>query len=133
MSNKKDNELFVTESTTVDELLEYVRNRVQSPVRFDGNTVWNFSSYEFDKSAFNSKRENEFVVPFEVTGTWGVMFSLLPERVREAEILVYQQSQHEYIAYKNFYDEVSRLRREEFRTAMSKSVSDTMSYEVRDI
>ncbi len=127
MNSKRDDALFVRESTTVEELLEYVRNRLEEPVRFDGNTVWNLSSYEFDESAFSSKRESEFVVPFEVTGTWGVMFSLLPERVREAELLVYQESQDEYIAYKNFYDELPALQRKEFRSSLSKIVDDSFS------
>lgn len=133
-SSKRDDALFVRESTTVEELLEYVRNRIEEPVRFDGNTVWNLSSYEFDEEAFSSKREDEFVVPFEVTGTWGVMFSLLPERVREAELLVYQDSQDEYIAYKNFYDDLPALQRREFRSSMSKIVDDSFSpREVTDV
>jgi len=126
---KRDDALFVRESTSVEEVVEYVRNRLEDPVRFDGNTVWNLSSYEFDEESFSSKREDEFVVPFEVTGTWGVMFALLPERVREAELLVYQESQDEYIAYRNFYDELPALQRKEFRSSMSKLVDDSYTYD----
>lgn len=121
---KRDDAMFVQESTTTDEVLRYVRSRLRNPEKFDGNTVWNFSSYEFDQDRFTQKREDRFIIPYEVAGTWAFMYALMPEEVREAELLVYQDGQDEYIAYKNFYREVPQLQREEFRTSMSKLLSE---------
>lgn len=117
---KRDDALYVRESTSQDEVLRYVRQCLRSPVRYEGNVIWNFSSYEFNEEAFTSKRENEFFVPYEVPGTWGFMYALLPERVRNAEVLVYQSGQTEYIAYKNFYRQIPDLQRDEFRQSMAK-------------
>lgn len=122
--NKREDALFVRESTSKDDILAYVRQNIRNPIRFDGNTVWNFSSYEFDPDNFTSKHESEFVIPYEVTGTWAFMYVLLPERIREAELLVYQSGQEEYIAYKNFYRQIPELRREEFRTSMSRLLDE---------
>ena len=52
------------------------------------------------------------------------MFVLLPERIRNAEILVYRSGEDQYVAYKNFYREVPSERREQLQTSLSRAVSD---------
>lgn len=104
--------------------MRYVRQRIRNPVRHEGHVIWNFSSYEFNEEKFTSKREDELIIPYEVPGTWAMMYALLPERIRKAEVLVFQSGQDEYIAYKNFYRQIQDLQREEFRSSMSKLLSE---------
>lgn len=51
----------------------------------------------------NKLENDEYVIPFQVTGTWGCLFQLLPERIRQAEILVFKKKYGDYAAYKNIY------------------------------
>lgn len=120
--SKRDDALFIKSSTQPEDVKRYVRQQVRNPIVFDGNRVWNFSSYEFDRDCFSSKRENEFVIPYGVPGTWAYMFMLLPERIREAELLIYQQGRNEYIAYKNFYREYSGI--DSFRDSMETLLNE---------
>lgn len=54
--------------------------------------------------ATENKLENdEYVIPFQVTGTWGFIVQLLPERLRRAEILVFKKQYGDYAAYSNMY------------------------------
>ena len=122
--NEREDALYVRESTTVDEIVQFVRKRARNPVQYGGNTVWNFSQYQFKEDAFEQKRHDEFLIPYEVPGTWATMFVLLPERIRNAEILVYRSGEDQYVAYKNFYREVPSERREQFQSSLSRAVSD---------
>ena len=123
-------EFFVREDTTGDELLEYVRECAENPVRIqsrDGeNIVWNFSSYDVVQHGLNlhEKECDEFVIPFQVTSTWAMMFVMLPERIREAENLIWHADDNEYYAYNQLYRDIPNERIDEFQTHLSKSVSD---------
>lgn len=121
-------ELFVTEETTVDEMLEHVRQCVENPVRVKTpageKIVWNFSSFDVIEEGLNlnTKKQDEFVIPFQVTSTWAMMFVLLPERIRCAENLIWRPEQNEYHAYNQFYRELTDERREQFRYDLSRRV-----------
>lgn len=120
--------LYVTEDTSVDELLEYVRHKTENPIRVQTKNgeklVWNFSTYELDPSTLDLdyKKHDRFVIPFQVTSTWAMMFVLLPEKLRTAETLIWHQSEDEFFAYNQFYRDLSTERREEFRRHLSKSI-----------
>lgn len=121
-------ELFVQEDTTGDELLEYVRECAENPVRIQSrngeNVVWNFSSYDVVQHGLDlhEKRQDEFVIPFQVTSTWAMMFVMLPERIREAENLIWRPEEQEYYAYNQFYRDIPNEQIDEFKSHLAKSV-----------
>jgi len=123
-------ELYVTEDTTEEELLEYVRECVEDPVvehtRQGKKIVWNFSSHDVVEEELNlsAKHCHDFVIPFQVTSTWAMMFTLLPERIRNAENLVWKPSEDTYYAYNQFYRKLSDERRNEFKNNLSKVVDN---------
>ena len=118
--------LYVTEDTAPEEILEFVRRRTENPLQVDGKIVWNYSTHEVSEENLNisDKNSDEFVIPFQVTGTWPVMFSLLPERIRQAEILVWRTDIGEYYAYKNFYRIIPDERRQQFKVSLGQLVAD---------
>lgn len=126
------NDLFVTENTTVEELLDYVRDCVEDPHYYQTPTgekiVWNFSSYDIEENALDlrSKQATEFVIPFQVTSTWAMMFTLLPERIRNAENLIWRGDLGEYHAYNQFYRDLTEERRDQFKYDLSRRVEEDM-------
>lgn len=124
-----DDGLRVTHETTMEEVEEFLQRRAAKPITLDDTIVWNFSShppdYEALEYAINHKLENRrYVIPFQVGGTWAVMYHLLPEALRGAEILVYKASSGQYRAYKNFYNSISPERAKEFRYQLSQTVEE---------
>ena len=118
------NDLYVTDETTVEELQEYVAEVIADPhvveVGDEEKRVWNFSSHPINENSLNldMKYESEFIIPFGVTSTWAIMYVLLPERLRSAEILVWNQDSREYRAYNQFYNELSNYEINVFRQDM---------------
>lgn len=106
------NDLYVTEDTTVEELVEYMTDVIENPYTEDTHdgrkVVWNFSTHEINPDDMNleAKECDEFIVPFGVTTTWGMMFALLPQRLRNAENLVWNTREQEYHAYNQFYSKM---------------------------
>lgn len=129
MTERKDNSLYVKDSTQVEELIDYVRARATNPIQHEGHTIWNFSSYEFDEEAFTSKHEKELLIPYELQGTWSFMYTLLPHRIRKAEVLVYREQENEYVAFKNFYRQLPPVRREEVQSTIAKEIGEKEWYE----
>lgn len=125
-----DNELYVTDETTVEELQEYVENVLANPYTemVDGveKRVWNFSSHRLNTQALDldMKHSDDFIVPFGVTSTWAMMYVLLPEQVRNAENLVWNQSSSEYHAYNQFYRDIDDYERNRFRQEMVLVLED---------
>jgi len=123
-----NDDLYVTDETTVEELQEYVAEVVADPhvveVGGGGKRVWNFSSHPINEDSLNldMKYESEFIIPFGVTSTWAIMYVLLPERLRSAEILVWNQDSREYRAYNQFYNEMSSYEINEFRQGMVRQL-----------
>jgi len=106
-------------------LFEYVRHVVENPYRDGDNVLWNFASHDLreDKLDLEGKDEDRFIVPFQVTSTWGMMFTLLPEEIRNAENLIWRDDLDEYHAYNQLYREVSDERRREMKRHLAKEVS----------
>lgn len=124
-----DDGLYVDEDTTKEELESFLRRRVENPVKMRGVTVWNFSSYNVDRPALRKAiqtklEEDEFIVPFQVAGTWGLMYHLLPRRLKEAEILVYHGRSGEYRAFENFIQRFPQESEEELRYQLSQMAAD---------
>jgi hypothetical protein len=99
--------LEINSSTTIDELVEYTEKQAANPFKYNGTTVYNFSTHEVDEDAMKSCIDSKFnrdlyQIPMQILTGQAFVQSILPQRVREAEILLYRQDEEDYYAYKNF-------------------------------
>jgi len=122
-----DDALLVDEDTSLDEVQEFIRGRVNNPHVVDGTVVWNFSSHNVDEEALEKavtrKLERDiYVIPYQVTGTWSYMFSILPEQLQRAEVLIYKTNTGRYNAYTNFLREAPEEVHEDFRSDLARRV-----------
>lgn len=120
--------LFIDSSTSVDEIKSFIRRRASSPIHVNGVTVWNFSSFSVDEEALKSRvgsfDHEEYVIPFQVGPLWGLMYHLLPRRLKHAEVLVYHTEKREYRAYNQFIRQLPNEEEDEFRYQIAQIVSD---------
>ncbi|AGM11667.1 hypothetical protein HCTV5_57 [Halovirus HCTV-5] len=126
-----DDALLVDESTSLDEVQDFIRGRVANPHVVDGTVVWNFSSHNVDKVALEKAVErkleqDKYVIPYQVTGTWSFMFSILPKQLREAEILIYKTSSGRYNAYRNFLRTAPEEVHDDFRSDLGRRVHEIL-------
>jgi hypothetical protein len=124
-----DDALYVDDSTTIAEIQEFLYGRAENPIVMNGKRIWNFSSYEVDRPALkdaveNKLRKDEFIIPFQVAGTWGLMYHLLPRRLKESEILVYHTRSGSYRAFNNFINRMPQRSEEEFQYQLGEAVYD---------
>ena len=88
-----------------DDLQEFVIRRTKNPVVVNEVTVYNFSNHEVDKEQLEEQTDeliaDKYLIPYSVEGIWGYMVLLLPERIRDLEILAYNQKRGEYNPYPN--------------------------------
>ena len=101
-----DDVFSVENGTQPEEIQEFVVNRATNPKEIEGLVVWNFNNHMLNVDALEHQADDllydEFIVPYQASGVWGYMISLLPDRIREAEILTYNQHRGEYNPYPNF-------------------------------
>lgn len=124
----KEDALYIKDETTIDDIMDYLRECVENPVIIDDTIIWNFSTHKVDLDGLklDSYDQDEFIIPYQVSGTWGFIFSLLPDRIKEAELLIYHQDVREYRAYKSFY----RISVKERREQLAQDLSRRMESEV---
>lgn len=121
--------LYIDRGTSVEEIKEFITRRAANPIIIDGVTIWDFCGYDRDKDALQKavKRkltDDKYIIPFQVTGTWGYMFHLLPQELRSAEILVYDNRQGMYKGYRNFARDLSVEQEQAFRQDLARRVAD---------
>lgn len=101
-----EDELRVQNGTQPQEIREFVEERAKNPIVIGDTVVWNFNNHEVNYEVLERQVEDflydEFVIPFQASGVWGFMVTLLPEEIREAEILAYDQSKGQYNPYPSF-------------------------------
>lgn len=122
-------DLYVDDETTIEEIKEFLYNRTSNPVRIEDKVVWNFNNHDIKEDVLREAvvdklREDEFIIPFQVSGTWGLMYHLLPRRLKEAEILVYHPHTDEYRAFNNFINRMPQRTEDEFRYQLGETVFD---------
>jgi len=120
-----DDGLYVNSNTNVQDVKEFVRKRIDNPIVVNGTVIWDFCGYERDeealKEAVRIKLEGDrYIIPFQVTGTWGAMFNMLPEHVQDSQILVYDANKGMYKGYTNFEQQISREEKQAFRQDLAK-------------
>lgn len=124
-----DDGLYIDRDTTVEEIKEFLKYRAQNPIVIDGTVIWDFCGYERDEEALREAvriklQGDKYIIPFQVTGTWGYMFHLLPEHLKDAEILVYDPRQGIYKGYRNYARDLSREQEQSFRQDLARRVAD---------
>jgi hypothetical protein len=119
----RDDGLYMKEGTTVDEVIAFLRSSIEDPEVVEDTVVWNFSTHEVDEEALAEvpeKEQDRFLIPYQVTGAWGFMFSLLPEEIRRAEVLVYDQESEQYKAYRSLYRTTTSERCKQIQSDLSR-------------
>lgn len=130
MSNKtpyEDDSLMMSSDTALEEVQSFVRRRLQNPYMINGKVIWNFSNHKPDLDALefctrNKLEEDRYVIPFQVTGTWGFMVQLLPEDMKKYELLVYKPQYEDYAAYKNLRGEIDDEELEDFTEGLEEDL-----------
>lgn len=118
-------ELNINQSTEADEIVDFVIKQSKNPYHYNGVTVYNFSTHEIDKSALQEGIKEKFnrdlyQIPMQVlTGNVFVQ-SLLPQQLREAEILLYRPDSSDYYAYRNFVRDAPT----EFQQKVQQDIAD---------
>ena len=104
-----DDGLRIVRTTDTQEVRDFVERRTKDPIEVDGVTVWNYSTHEPHMSELRRKagalRRDRYIIPYQVPGAWGYMQDLLPEKLREAELLVYSKADGTYKAFPNLLRE----------------------------
>lgn len=124
-----DDGLMMEDSTTVNELMDFVKRRTRNPFVIDGKLVWSYSSHKTDINALQTAVENKlehdaYMIPFQVTGVWGYMTHIIPHDIsRNARVLVYLQDEEEYVEYNNLLGELDRERIDDFKNDLENDLS----------
>ena len=105
--------LHVNESTTIDEVADFVGARLDTPIRFGDVIVYNFRNDDPDASALlewaQTAEDGVYVIPFQVTGVWPAMVALMPREVAEARLLAYRHSHEVFADHANLLAEVGAV------------------------
>lgn len=123
-----DDALDVENGTQPEELQDFVERRALNPIKIEGLIVWNFNNHIVDEQALREQSRNflndEFVIPYQASGAWGYMVTLLPTRIREAEILTYSQSRGRYNPYPNFIRHSEDATNENIRRRLTERLQE---------
>lgn len=124
-----EDSLMMKDSTTVDELTDFVRRRTRNPFIMNGKLIWNYSSYKVDSEALQSAVQTRldgerYVIPFQVTGVWGYMTHLIPDQISKGgKVLVYLEDKEKYIEYENLVNNIEEDEIEELKMNLQNDIS----------
>lgn len=117
--------LQIDESTTIDELVEYTKEQADNPYKHNETTVYNFSTHKIDEEALKRGIEEKFnrdlyQIPMQILTGQVFVQSILPQRIRESEILLYRVDEEDYYAYNNFVRDAPS----EFQQKIQQEIAD---------
>lgn len=123
----EDDSLRMSSETELEEVESFIRNRLRNPYMMNGKIVWNFSNHKPNLDALefcteNKLEKDKYIIPFQVTGSWGFMVHLLPEEMKRYEILVYKPQYEDYAAYSNLLAEMNDEELEGFKGELSEDL-----------
>lgn len=118
-------DLQIDSNTTTDELVEFVKKQSHNPFQYNGTTIYNFSTHKVDEQALKNGIDNKFnrslyQIPMQMLTGQVFVQSVLPQRIREAEILLYRTDENDYYAYKNFVRDAPS----EFQEKIQQEIAD---------
>lgn len=98
--------LIASKDVEPSDIQDFVERRAKQPLQFGDITVWSFNNHTVNEKQLERQAGklnfDKFIIPYQASGIWGYMFSLLPERIRTAEILTYRSNEGRYYAYPNY-------------------------------
>lgn len=111
MTEYADDAPHIRNDTSCTELVQYATERVSNPIMIGDTCIYHFASHKPDMEALEAAvrgklKRNVYIVPLQVYSGWTFILPILPEPLRQAEILVYREDEEAYYAYKNFMREL---------------------------
>jgi len=116
-------------ATEPEEIVEYVLGQVRNPIYINETTVYNFSTHTVDMDALEQAvdqklKHNLYQIPLQVqTGAIFVQ-ELLPNSIKNAEVLMYRPEEEDYYAYHNYIRDVPIESREKTRQEIAQIIQN---------
>ncbi|MFB6282579.1 MAG: hypothetical protein ABEK59_01400 [Halobacteria archaeon] len=128
MTEYRDDALYLTPDLKPKDVRQFVYKRATNPRQVAGLTIYSFNNHVLDVNAIEESREmferDKYLIPYQVPAIWGYMYKLLPDEIREVEVLSYSSVKQEYTPFSN----IDRLSREEkdvkFQHALMEEMRD---------
>lgn len=125
----RTDQLRITDETDAADVVAFIERSID-PIYIEDATVWNFSNHPFRPDRFRSDIENPagrtFVLPFQVTTTWGLMLQLLPKPIQMAEPVLWRGDQYE--VYDNYLAQLGPQRRVTVQQSLVKRLLEQGDY-----
>jgi len=127
MSEYQSDAVDISDETTVDELIEYTKNRAKNPIVIDGVKIYDFNTHEpkidaLEKAIEHKLQKKLYKIPLQVTGANTFVISLLPDTIRKADNLIFRKNIEQYYAYKSFHSESSYSQKSEVREEINEII-----------
>ena len=108
MTDYQNDALDIDDDTEVEEILNYVDQRLQNPIEIEDTTIYNFNTHKPDYSALEKAvemklKKNLYKIPLQLSGVNPFIISILPQEIKEADNLLYRKNLYRYYAYESFY------------------------------
>jgi len=120
-------DLEINANTETDDLVQFAKQQAENPYQYNGTTVYNFSTHSVDEDALQRGIDNKFnrelyQIPMQIlTGNVFVQ-SILPQKIREAEILLYRPNEQSYYAWRNFVRDAPS----EYQTKIQQEIAEVV-------
>ena len=127
MSEYQSDAVDISDETTVDELIEYTKNRAKNPIVINGVKIYDFNTHKpkmdaLEKAIEHKLQKNIYKIPLQVTGANTFVVSLLPDTIRKADNLIFRKNIEQYYAYKSFHSESSYNQKSEVREEINEII-----------
>lgn len=96
------------DDTTAVEVAEFVLDRTRNPAVLRGGDVivYNYNNQLLHASVLSEwaldAEPGIYHYPFQISGVWTFIESMLPNPIRDSDILAYRKRNDEYVAYENW-------------------------------
>lgn len=140
MANTKyaDDALVMNRSTTLADIQGFLRERLRDPIILEDDSsntdiiIWDLSSHPPDMDALekvqNRLHRGEYLIPYNIGPVFGMIMPMLPDSLKEVEILRYDVEDEIYTPHHNYYRDLStenvRGFREELREIQHKTLQN---------
>jgi hypothetical protein len=119
----------INAGTEPNELIEYTKEQTKNPVEIKNTFVYNYSTHKVDKDALakavDGKLERElYRIPMQIMTGEAFIQSILPEKIKQAEILMYRPDEKDYYAYNNYIRNVPVEKRQNITQKIASIIQE---------